>query len=491
MKKFFSYLFLITIFLSFSYGLAFSVERDLKFLKELSNEELSPIVAVIKNEKDNKLSEKEKNNPQKYLDRVIENLEKVAINELNIKDSKSVSYKQILETVCKKQNIPFENNISTQELGTAFVKHAFVDTVDKMSKKQRESLVGVLREAMNVEEFEVFLEDVGGTNGLLVSSGEKISNLLFSGYLGPFMTATCLVSDIANVVDLKQSKETDEQQISYTGIVPALTYIESLRIVKEQAPGTEEDSDILGLLIVVSIPVICVLLLFILIDPKKRAIFFKFIKFLFICLFVAIVLLLVMLVVETAENYIVVGCILLISLLLSWLFSIQRKIITKRLNKSILKNAKTSNISKEQNVKEKIISKIICPKCNAQNSKTNYSCTNCHYVFADENQEVKANEEKKESEIKTETNSEIKEKIETFDNKKTEQTDKPKEEATEISKDENVQQKDKTENETKEKSETFDTKEVKEANKIKKEVKKTLKYENIKQKPKKKKKKKR
>lgn len=443
MKKIFGCLFLISVLLSFSYDFAFCIEKDLKFLKNLSDEELSPIVTIIKDEKDNKLNEKEKTNPQKYLDKVIENLEKVATGELNIKDSKPVSYKQILETVCKKQNIPFDNNISTQELGTVFIKHAFVDIVDKMSKKQREGLVSSLREVMNEEEFEVFLEDVGGTNGLLVSSGETISNLLFNGYLGNFMSATCLVSDIANTVNMKPQQKTDEQQISYNGIVPALIYIESLRITKEQMPETENDSDILNMLIVVSIPVLCVLLLFICLDPKKRAIFFKFMKFIFICLFVAIVLLFVMLVVEAAENYIVVAliaCILLVSLLLSWILSIQRRMITKKLNKSFLKNANNAEdykVLKKQSIKEKEIFKIICPKCNTQNSKTNYSCAKCHYVFTDENNEEEIKEDKKEVEIKN--NVETKEETEITENKDTKQNEKT-EKPMEKPKEENVKQ---------------------------------------------------
>ncbi len=361
MKKIFSYLFLTVFLLSFNYVLAFSIERDLNFLKDLSNEDLNPLIFVMKDGKNSQLNEKEKIDPQKYLNKIVENLEKDAIDELNIKkDTKSVSYKQILETVCKNQNIEFNENISTKELGTVFIRQKFIDTFDKMNQKQKESLVGVLREAMSEEEFETFLEKTGGTSGLLVSSGKTLSDLLFDGHPGDFMIAICLASDITNAVDEKEPKES----ISYTGIVPAITYIESLRIVKTQMPKSDDNSNFIKMLIVVSVPVLCVLLFLIYMDPKKRLILIEFIKFLFICFFVAAILLFVMLAMESAaDSYITVvfiACVLLVSMLINWLLSIQVKIIKNRIKKKNLKrlkNKKSLKVSKKQNIETKEVSK--------------------------------------------------------------------------------------------------------------------------------------
>lgn len=215
MRKFFGCLSLVIFLLSFNYVLAFCVEKDLKFLKNLSYEDLNPIIAVIEEEKENKLTEKEKNYPIKYLDKIIETLEKIAINKFDIKDNKNISYKQVLEAACKKQNIRFDKNISINDLGITFIKHMFDTTIDKMSKKQKEGLVGSLRDTMDEEQFENFLEKIDGTNGLFVSSGEKIRNLLSEDPLENFILATCLAADIFGSFDIKQPKEKDEQSIFY------------------------------------------------------------------------------------------------------------------------------------------------------------------------------------------------------------------------------------------------------------------------------------
>ena len=93
MKKIFSYLFLTVFLLSFNYVLAFSIERDLNFLKDVSNEDLNPLIFVMKDGKNSQLKEKEKIDPQKYLNKIVENLEKDAMDELNIKkDTKEMKY---------------------------------------------------------------------------------------------------------------------------------------------------------------------------------------------------------------------------------------------------------------------------------------------------------------------------------------------------------------------------------------------------------------
>ena len=187
----------------------------------------------------------------------------------------------------------------------------------KMSKKQKEGLVGSLRDTMDEEQFENFLEKIDGTNGLFVSSGEKIRNLLSEDPLENFILATCLAADIFGSFDIKQPKEKDEQSILYSGIIPAITYIEALRIIKTQAPKNEDNSEFLKMLIIVSIPVLFVLLIFIYIEIKKSPTFAKFIKFLFMCLFVTIILLGIMLALEAAEDYIIpvfIVCVILVSL---------------------------------------------------------------------------------------------------------------------------------------------------------------------------------
>ncbi len=277
----------------------------------------------------------------------------------------------------------------------------------------------------------------------MTSSGETVNDLLLNGSSGDYVMATCLVSDAIGAVNEKQPKETTEQYLVYTGIIPAVTYIEALRIAKTQVPKNEDNSDFLSMLIVVSVPVFCVLLFLICMDPKKRAVVIKLINFLIICLFVSIVLILVMITMESAEDYIVIAfivCVVLVSMLFSWLFSTQRKIIKRRIKKKLLKRSKNKKklqklkILKEKESKEKNVSKIICPKCNTQNSKTNYSCTNCGYIFAG-----KDNEGKKENEIKNENKT--KEEIKLTDNKGTEHTDKTDDNVTEVLKDENVKQK--------------------------------------------------
>ena len=92
MKKFICNLFFLTVLLFCSWNVAFSIDKDLEFLTYLSNEDLQPLVTIIENKQDNKLSRKAKNNPKEHIDEIMNELEK---------EGNSFSYRHIIEEICK------------------------------------------------------------------------------------------------------------------------------------------------------------------------------------------------------------------------------------------------------------------------------------------------------------------------------------------------------------------------------------------------------
>ncbi len=314
------------------------IEDDLAFLQELSNDELMPLVAIMTDRISDELSYQAKTNPKDNLKEIIFELGKYGGNTFaNFFRGKGVSYREILEDVCKKQGIQFDRNLSTEDLGALLVEETVANSINRMSSNQKKDFINELKKGMKEDEFKYLLKQTGGMKGLMSSSGKTFANLLFDKISGEEISATSIIFGISDnfgvpvptSVQLLTSGVADYfgtfgylviAAIAVTEIggpayrvtVPATTYIECLRIIKHQ-----EKEEIIT-------------------DNN----------FLFILGFVLILLLFVLIFFYIKKN---------------------------------------NNILKEENKNITNNSKLICPKCNTENNRINSFCTKCHYVFTKEN----------------------------------------------------------------------------------------------------------
>ncbi|WP_413852601.1 hypothetical protein [Candidatus Ruminimicrobium bovinum] len=267
MKKFIGRLVFFTLLLFCTWNLAFSIEKDLKFLTYLSNEDLQPLVAIVENKQENKLSDKIKNNPKEHLDEIMDKLEK---------GEGPFSYRQIIEQVCKKENIEFDKTTTTEQLGNALIKKVFADSIDKMGIKQKENLIKETRDTMSEEEFDGLLQKSGGTNGFFISSGQTITNLLLDAYSKDEILAIYIVTGIVDCFTPQNSEPI------YLVNVPAVTYIEAMRMIQSEKDEQLYDTDSSGIFVIVLIPVMFILFLIVVTTTSKRnnSLFGKIINFL-------------------------------------------------------------------------------------------------------------------------------------------------------------------------------------------------------------------
>lgn len=267
MKKFIGRLVFFTLLLFCTWNLAFSIEKDLEFLTYLSNEDLQPLVAIVENKQENKLSDKIKNNPKEHLDEIMDKLEK---------GEGPFSYRQIIEQVCKKENIEFDKTTTTEQLGNALIKKVFADSIDKMGIKQKENLIKETRDTMSEEEFDGLLQKSGGTNGFFISSGQTITNLLLDAYSKDEILAIYIVTGIVDCFTPQNSEPI------YLVNVPAVTYIEAMRMIQSEKDKQLYDTDSSGIFVIVLIPVMFILFLIVVTTTSKRnnSLFGKIINFL-------------------------------------------------------------------------------------------------------------------------------------------------------------------------------------------------------------------
>ena len=395
-----------------------NIEQDLTFLQKCSNDELMPLVAIMKDRISDELSYQAKTNPKDNLEEIIFELGKYggsiygnigrALSDwIDGKEFKrrGVSYREILEDVCKKQGIQFDRSVSTEDLGSLLVEQTVANFINQMSYDQKKEFVNDLKEGMKENEFNYLLKQVGGIKGLMYSSGKTFAGLLFDKVSGEKISATSIILGISdnfgvNVptsVQLLTSGVADcfgtfgylvvaaiavgeIGGTAYRVTVPAATYIECLRIIKQQEE--EEivtDNSFFFIFGIVLILLLCVLIFF---DIKKN-----------------------------------------------------KNNILKEKNKNITNN-----------------SKLICPKCNTENDTINSFCTKCHYVFTKEdknNKEKKENNEKlNEKTINIEI-SKAEAKIETIETNKETEKENMNKETNEDSKEEDIKQEEIKEEKTK------------------------------------------
>ncbi len=381
-----------------------NIEQDLAFLQECSNDELMPLVAIMKDRISDELSYQAKTNPRGNLEEVIYELELYGGNTFaNLWRGKGVPYREVLEDVCKKQGIQFDRNLSTEDLGALLVEQTVANFINQMSHDQKKEFVNELKEGMKENEFNYLLKQVGGINGLMSSSGKTFASLLFDKVSGEKISATSIIFGISDnfgvavptSVQLLTSGVADYfgtfgylviAAIAMTEIggpayrvtVPAATYIECLRIIKLQ-----EEEEIV-----------------------------------------------------TDNNFLFIFGIVLILLLCVLIFFYIKK------NKN--------NILKEENKNITNNFKLICPKCNTENNTINSFCTKCHYVFT---KEVKNNKEKKENNEKLNgkniETSKAEVKIETIETNKETEEENMNKETNEDSKEEDIKQEEIKEEKTK------------------------------------------
>ena len=255
MKKNVTFLAFLTILLFCSWNLAFSIDKNLDFLTYLSNEDLKPLVTIIENKESNKLSDEEKNNPKDHLDKILSKLE-------NAKEP--FSYRQIIEEVCKKENIEFNDNVTIEQLGSSLIKQFFSDSVNKMGIQQKENLIKEIRDTMSQEDFDNLLQKIGGTNGFFISSGEKITQLLLDSYSTDEIFAVYIVT---GVVDCYTPKNSDPL---YIVNVPAVTYIEAMRMIQTEKEGQLNDIGSSEIFVLVLIPIMGILFFIVCIITSKK-----------------------------------------------------------------------------------------------------------------------------------------------------------------------------------------------------------------------------
>ena len=244
------------------------MERNLSFLKELSNEELEPIVALMKDRWTDELTEEAKNTPKEHLNEILGELLKYAGNTIaNIfRGDKGVSYREALEDVCKKQKVKFTKYISTENLGYKLIEQIFTTTIDNMSKEEKQEFINSLKESMGEEDFNDLAKEAAKKGGLYALSGNALAMILFkSAGFGAYTFAATAVTYVFHLLGrtapywlvfggtatiVKTVSGILFGPIGWTlfGIwgainiaspatrvtVPAIIYIESMRIMKNQ-----------------------------------------------------------------------------------------------------------------------------------------------------------------------------------------------------------------------------------------------------------------
>ena len=156
------------------------MEKELEFLRKLSNEELEPIVYIMKDDITSELSDEAENNPKDNLDEIINELEKYAGNTIaNIfRGDVGISYREALEDVCRKQDVEFDEDISTEMLGEALIYKTISNIFDRMSKKEKKEFLEELKNEIGEKKFEAFMDGIGGMKGFFALSGDIILKLL-------------------------------------------------------------------------------------------------------------------------------------------------------------------------------------------------------------------------------------------------------------------------------------------------------------------------
>lgn len=305
MKKFICNLFFLTVLLFCSWNVAFSIEKDLEFLTYLSNEDLQPLVTIIENKQDNKLSRKAKNNPKEHIDEIMNELEK---------EGNSFSYRHIIEEICKKENIEFDKLVTTEQLGNALVKKVFIDSIDRMGIKQKENLIKETRDTMSQEDFNALLEKAGGTNGFFISSGETITKLLLDAYSKDEILAMYILTGVVDCLTPKNSEPL------YMVNVPAVTYIEAMRMIQAEKEDLPDDMDSVGIFVISLIFVMLILFLIVLKITANKNIskFGKIINFLVISVLFLLITFFAIAIVEEFNFLFILFLILFILSLYLW-----------------------------------------------------------------------------------------------------------------------------------------------------------------------------
>ena len=214
---------------------AIYLEDDIAFLKQLSHKELQPLVELLKNRWANQLPPEVFYSPKIYLSEIIDELEKYAGNTfMNVlRGGKGISYREMLEDVCKEQGIKVNKYISTATLGNLLLEKSLTNAVNNMTEKEKNEII-------NNCEFSIGEEMLDSTTAKKVAFGAifstaykkseyfkwlikllpKVIREYFVGTLGTVLIACfCINSDIAGPA----------KRIT----VPAVTYIEYMRLIKE------------------------------------------------------------------------------------------------------------------------------------------------------------------------------------------------------------------------------------------------------------------
>lgn len=134
---------------------AFTNDKDLKFLYDCPNDRLKLLVDVIIYDKDGKprisetlsdnkiFRENYPGNIKAMLPEVINELQHFGGNSIsNAVRGHGVSYREILEDVCKQQKVSYNKGISTELLEKFMLQKILLTAVDKMTEENIELLTG-------------------------------------------------------------------------------------------------------------------------------------------------------------------------------------------------------------------------------------------------------------------------------------------------------------------------------------------------------------
>jgi hypothetical protein len=193
-------------------------------------------------------------------------------------ERKGVQYREILEDVCKKKGIQFDRNLSTEDLGKLLVEQTLEQTIDKMDPNQRKDLIDAMAQGMEENEFNYVLKQVGGRDDLLYSSGRTIANLLVSVASGEEFSAVSLICGISEnfevpiplsvnllangylnflggweYIVITVIAAVEIGSTAYRVTVPAVTYIECMRIIQREKAEKAWNLSSITLIIIVFI----------------------------------------------------------------------------------------------------------------------------------------------------------------------------------------------------------------------------------------------
>ena len=168
------------------------MDKDLEFLKELTNEDLAPLVDVLKDRWLTDLIQDAISNPKEHVELITNDILTYAGNSIiNFFRGGGVSYREMLCDVCKKLKVTFVEDDSIESIEQGLRDRAIEELFKKMSDEDKNKFFGDAIDKMTDEEKDEFIKKVTGDEnwkgnpkfaGIFSMSGQQIIALLVKVY---------------------------------------------------------------------------------------------------------------------------------------------------------------------------------------------------------------------------------------------------------------------------------------------------------------------